>query len=188
MRQSTVGRSPRMSAPVLLLAALSVLAPVAARGDSMYLRIDGIEGQVTAAGYVNQIAVQSWTWGASNPVTVGSATGGLTAGKVSMSELAIMKSADSSTPRLVEYASAAKHAPKAVLTVVRSTDGFVYLRITLEDVMVTSLQLSAADERPSESVSLSFARVGIEYWAGPGKPRVASGWDLLKNMPFTPAP
>jgi type VI secretion system secreted protein Hcp len=177
-----------MSAPVLLLAVLFVLAPSPARGDSMFLKIDGIDGQATAAGYVNQIQLLSWSWGVSNPVTVGSGTGGLTAGKVSMAEFAIMKSADSSTPRLLEYANSAKHAPKAVLSMIRSTDGFVYLKITLEDVMVSSLQLSAADERPSESVSLSFAKVGIEYWAGPGKPRVASGWDVVKNMPFTPGP
>ena len=186
MRRSTVGRSLRTSAPVLLLASLYVLAPAPARGDSMYLKLDGIEGQVTAAGYVNQIEVQAWSWGVANPATIASA--GWTVGKITMSHLTLTKSADSSTPRLIEYASAGRHIPKAVLSVIRSTDGFVYLKVTLEDLLVSSLELSAGGERPSESVALSFAKVGIEYWAGPGKPRIASGWDVAKNMPFMPAP
>ncbi len=51
---------------------------------------------------------------------------------------------------------------------------------------MSSLQLSAGGERPSESVAISFGRVGIEYRPGPGKTRVASGWDVTKNVAFTP--
>ena len=80
----------------------------------MYLKIDGlpaIEGEATAKGYERQIEVLSWGWGLANPVTVGSGIG-LTAGKVSMSELTIMKNADSATPRLIEQGSSGKHAPR----------------------------------------------------------------------------
>lgn len=191
MLRSNLGRILRTSAGTLLLGGLLGLAAPPAGADSMYLKIEGVpavEGEATAKGYEKHIEVLSWSWGLTNATGNVPRTGGLGAGRVAMSELTIMKTADASTPRLISLASQGKRSPKAILTVVRSSDGFPYLKITLEDVLVSSLQLSAGGERPTESVAFSFAKVGIEYWPGPGQTRVFSGWDVAKNVAFTPAP
>ena len=168
-------------------AILLVLAAVPARADDMSLQLGDVAGDVTAAGYLNWINIASWSWGASNATTVAAGTGYAT-GKVALSALTLMKSADSGTPRLVDAVVKATHFPKAALAVRRSSDGWEYLRIRLEDVVVTSDQLTAGGERPEESVALTFARYVLDYKPGPGKPTISYGWDVAKNAPFNPAP
>jgi hypothetical protein len=49
-------------------AAMSIAAPAMAASADYYLIIDGVDGEASSA-----IEVQSWSWGASNPSTVGAA-------------------------------------------------------------------------------------------------------------------
>jgi type VI secretion system secreted protein Hcp len=164
------------------------LAAAPARADDMFLQLGDIQGEATARGYEKWIDIVSWSWGVSNPTTIGSGTGGLSAGRVTVSDLNLMKFADSATPRLLDGAAQGTHFPKATFSVRRSSDGFEYLRIRLEDVLVSSDQLSAGGDRPAESVSLSFARVVLDYTPNPGKNRVSFGWDVASNVAFSPAP
>jgi len=63
------------------------------------LKIAGVSTG-TNNGYIE---IYSWSWGASNPTTVGG-TGGSGAGKVSLSDFSISKAVDSSTPVLSQIA------------------------------------------------------------------------------------
>lgn len=185
MLRRSLGRVLFASVPALVLA-----GPAAA--DQAFLQLDGIEGEATAAGFEKQIEVLSWSWGVSNPATVGTGSGGMTAGRASIGELQVMKAADAATPRLFQNAAAGKHIPKGILVVRREAGdgGFPYLRITLEDVLVTALQLSAGGEQPMESLSVAFGKVVIEYRTtdASGKPSawIAAGWDLAANVSYTP--
>jgi type VI secretion system secreted protein Hcp len=170
----------------MLVIALALAAP-AVRADDMFLQLGDVVGDATAGGYEKWIEVLSWSWGASNPTTLGAGTG-LSAGKVSVSDLSLMKVADSATPRLIDAVAKGVHFPKAALAVRRSSDSFEYMRVRLEEVMVSSDQLSAGGERPTESVSLSFARYVVDYTPGPGKKAVSFGWDIAKSVPFSSAP
>lgn len=181
-------RNPGAILGTSVFAILLGLAATAARADDMYLQIGDIRGEATAKGYESWIEVLSWSWGVSNPTTVAAGTGGLSAGRATLSDLNLMKFADSATPRLISASTQGTHFPKATLAVRRSSDGFEYLRIRLEDVMISSDQLSAGGERPAESVSLSFARVVLEYTPSPGKDRVSFGWDAVKVSPFSLPP
>ena len=165
MRRPNPGVILGTSAFVILFA----LATAPARADDMFLQLGDVAGDATAKGYENWIEILSWSWGASNPTTLGAGTTGISAGKVSVSDLSLMKAADSATARLMEAVATGGHFPKAALAIRRSSDGFEYMRVRLEEVMVSSEQLSAGGERPSESVSLSFARYVVDYT--PGRPR-----------------
>ena len=175
--------SPRAILGTSAFMILLVLAAAPARADDMFLQLGDVVGDATAKGYENWIEILSWSWGASNPTTVGAGTG-LSAGKVSVSDLSLMKVADSATPRLMDAVATGGHFPKAALAIRRSSDGFEYMRVRLEDVMVSSEQLSAGGERPTESISLSFARYVVDYTPGPGKKTVSFGWDIGKNLSF----
>ena len=171
-----------LGACVLVLTVVAV-----ARADSVFLKLGDITGEATAAGHEGEIDVLSWSWGASNPTTTG-ARSGLSAGRVAITELTVMKMFDRSSPKLFELVTKGTHAPAAVLIVRREKDGYEYLKITLNDVRVSALQFSAANERPTESVSLSFGKVVLEYYPNPtpGNPRPAAipvSWDLAKAAP-----
>ena len=178
--------SPRATLGTSAFVILFALATAPARADDMFLQLGDVVGDATAAGYQSWISIASWSWGATNSTTVAAGTG-YAAGKAAVSALTLMKSADSGTPRLVDAVVMGVHFPKAALAVRRSSDGWEYLRIRLEDVLVSSDQLSAGGERPEESVALTFARYVIDYKPGPGKPTVSYGFDVAKNAPFKPA-
>ena len=183
MLRRNPGPSLWTSAFVIALA----LAAAPARADDMYLQLGDIQGESTARGYERWIEVVSWSWGVANPATVGAGTG-LSAGRATLSDLTLMKFADSATPRLLDGSTRGTHFPKAALAVRRSSDGFEYLRIRLEDVLVSSDQLSAGGDRPAESVGLSFVRFVLDYTPNPGKDRVSFGWDAAQNVAFNPPP
>jgi type VI secretion system secreted protein Hcp len=172
----------------LVIVALALGLSGSSLADSVFLKLGDIKGESTAVGHEGEIEILSWSWGASNPATIGTTSGGLSAGRVAIADLSLMKLLDSATPKLFELVTRGAHTPKAVLIVRKEGDRpFDYLRITLEDVLVSSLQLSAATDRPSESVSLSFGKVTVEY--RPQLPTGAAGswvpasWDLRTLTP-----
>jgi len=45
-----------------------------------YLKIDTVDGEATQANHAGWIEIYSFSWGASNPTTIGSGATGLSAG------------------------------------------------------------------------------------------------------------
>lgn len=172
----------RILVPGLVIAAFSLGFALDARADSASLKLGDIRGESTAAGHEGEIDVLSWSWGASSSSSQTTSVGGA-AGKVAITGLSLAKALDAATPKLFELAAKGAHTPRAVLTVRRDRDRFEYLRITLSDVLVESLQLAGAgDERPNENVTLTFGKVLIEYRAqsptGAPSDWISASWDL----------
>ena len=114
-------------------------------------------GCSTGAG-TDAFGVLSWSWGASNPVDLGSGGGG-GAGKVSVSDVNISKAFDACSPALFGAVAVGKHFPTLTLTQSNS-DGTV-TTLALTDVIVSSWQASGSinSEAATESVSFAFAKV-----------------------------
>jgi type VI secretion system secreted protein Hcp len=156
-----------------------------------YLKIAGVEGEATAEGNAGEIEIFSFSWGASNPTTVGSGSSGLSAGKVSVSSFNIMKKSEKSSPKLFAACCNGKHFDTAVVTLKKATgEGGQkpFLKYSFSDVMVESVQWSGSsggDDTPTESVSLAFAKVKIEYFkqdeaSGSMSAAGDASWDLTK--------
>lgn len=155
-----------------------------------FLKIKGVEGEAMQAKHVGEIEIFSFSWGASNPTTVGSSSGGLSAGKVSLSSFNIMKKSDKASPILFNACCSGKHFDSAIVTMNKASGDAgqaPFLKYTFTDVMIESVQWSGSsggDDTPTESVSLAFAKVEIEYQqqdakGAVGKP-VLGSWDLQK--------
>lgn len=148
-------------------------------------------GETTDATYKDKKAfeIYSFSWGASNPVTIGSASGGAGAGKVSLSSFNIMKKTDSSSTALFANCCAGTHFDKAHV-VLRKAGGtqLPYLTYDFEEVFVDSVQWSGSsggDDTPTESVSFAFGKVNLEYspqsTKGGESKKVTAVWDLRAN-------
>jgi len=155
-----------------------------------YLSIDTVTGEATQANHVGWIEIYSFSWGASNPTTVGPGSGGLAAGRVSVSSFNVMKKTEASSATLFAACCAGQHFDKATVEMSKATGTSgqqqVFLKYTFTDVMVESVQWSGStggDDTPTESVSLAFAKCEINYSkqdeaTGAMSPAGDASWDL----------
>jgi type VI secretion system secreted protein Hcp len=152
----------------------------------------GTAGEATAADLkppTGWIAIYSFSWGASNPTTVGSGSTGLSAGKVAVSSFNIMKKTENSSCDLFQACCNGQHYPTAQV-VMRKAAGAagkqaVFLQYDFTDIMIESIQWSGSsggDDTPTESVSFAFAKVKISYSkqdekTGAATPANNASWD-----------
>ena len=154
---------------------------------SMFLKLDGIDGESRDHAHKGEIDVLAWSWGMSQSGTMHRGRGG-GAGKVSVQDLFITKRVDKATPNLYLYCASGRHAPTATLTIRKAggDEPIDYLVIDLENVLVTDIQTSeSSGDLPIETVSLNFGQVKMEYTPqdvdGSPQESVSFGWDIQRN-------
>ncbi len=133
-----------------------------------FAKVTDIDGESTAKGFEKCIGIYSFSLSGNNPASVDPGRGGMSASRVSYSDFSFMKQSDSATCKLHEAMCKGKHIKEVVITLRKATgseqEGF--LIYTFSDCMVSSVSTSGGtggDDRPSESVSLCAAKIGIEY-------------------------
>ena len=133
----------------------------------MFIKIGDIKGESTDKKHDKEIDVLSWSWGISNNGTTHQGSGG-GSGKASVQDLTFTKYTDAASHALLLSASNGTHHKKANL-VVRKAGGkgapIEYIKIEMEEVLVTSVSCggSGGEDRLMESVSLNFSKVKYEY-------------------------
>jgi type VI secretion system secreted protein Hcp len=151
---------------------------------AIYMKVPGAEGSVTASGYEKWIELDSMQFGVGRMVTMD--TGNLAnraSGLPSFSEITVSKATDDSTYGLLNDAILGKDGKTIELAVVEPGDKPTeYVKYELSDAIISSYSMSAAGDRPHESVSISYAKVEVSFTThdkankGGGVPRV--GYDL----------
>ena len=155
-------------------------------GD-IFLKLDGVQGESIKEGHKNEIDVETFSWGESNPTSFAAGAGGV--GKVQIQDVHFTKTIDKASPNLYQVCASGKHIPKAVFTFRKAGDKpQEYLKITLSDVMVSSISLQdhfQGGALAQESVSLAYEKITIGY-----KPQKADGsldaevsfaWNIKEN-------
>jgi len=162
-----------------------------------YLKIEGCPGESTHEKHKGEIEILSWSFGASNPSTVGPGSEGSGAGRVTISSFNFMKKVDKSSPDMFMKCCTGQHYDSAVVTMNKATGGGSgavsqqpFLTFTFKEVFVDSIQWSGStggDDMPTESVSFSFGQVKAMYQKQDAKGQVANpifgGWDVQKVKP-----
>jgi type VI secretion system secreted protein Hcp len=135
-----------------------------------FIKLGDLKGESTRKGFEGQVEIFSFSFGASNPTTVGSGTTGMAAGKVSLSSFNIMKKTDSSSPTLFQMCCIGDHFKTATVTLNKAsgdkTTPLSFLKYDFTEVYIDSIQWSGSsggDDTPTESISLAFAKVKITY-------------------------
>jgi type VI secretion system secreted protein Hcp len=155
-----------------------------------FLKIEGVAGETERLGHKGEIPIFSFSWGASNPTSIGGSTGGGGAGKVNISGFNFMKKTDSASAALFQACCTGKHFPKGFVTLYKAggDKAVDFLKYEFEQVYIESIQWSGSsggDDTPMESVSFAFGRVEMTYspqakdGTKVGKPVVGS-WDLMQ--------
>ena len=132
-----------------------------------YLRYGKIKGEVTEpAAYRGWIELHSFQWAVSRSVSSPTGTTSSREGSSSnVSEITVTKKYDSTSVLLYQEALTGEGVV-AYIDFVKDRD--VLLRYTLTGTMVTSYHLSGGGDKPTESLSLNFEKVG--YKQTPGGP------------------
>ena len=152
-----------------------------------FIQLDGIEGESTRNGFEGWIELESFSFGARNPSTIGSGGGG-GAGKAELGRFNFSKTTDKASPIIFQNCCAGRHYPKVKVVLHKSSGedaALDYLVYEFERVFVESIDWqgqAGASDRPYENVSLAFGKVKITYTpqtetGAKGSPVIGS-WDV----------
>lgn len=156
--------------------------------SDMFLDLgDTIKGESKDSAYEGKIDILGWNWGM-NQTGSSHLGGGAGAGKVDIQDISITKYVDTSSANLMLYCAKGNHFEEGKL-ICRKAGGeqLEYLIISMKKIMVSNVSLggSPGEDRLTETVSLNFAEVSVEYVEqmddGSGAAAVAFGWNIEKN-------
>lgn len=143
----------------------------------IYMKIEGIKGQVMTKGFEETIALTSVSHGLTREIKSFTGTSREVASPT-LSEMAVTKVHDSSSVALFRNSLLGDPFPKVEIFFCRDKGGGeveAFLTVTLEQVLITSYSLSGASEgdAPMESLTLNFLKItfagtwrGADYGAG----------------------
>ncbi|ADP10156.1 Virulence factor for secretion apparatus (Hemolysin-coregulated protein) [Erwinia sp. Ejp617] len=156
--------------------------------NDMYLKVDGVTGESKDANHTGWIDVTSFSWGATQPGNM-SVGGGGGAGKVNFSDLNINAKIDKAATALLKNCASGKHIGKVEVSVCKAGGKQMeYIRITLEDVLVTNVSFSGGGSAETLGVTYAFqaAKVQQEYWeqstTGGKGAGTKVGWNIKGNQ------
>lgn len=132
-----------------------------------YLTLDGVTGESQRAGHEGQIELISFSFGGSNPSSIGVGKGGGT-GTVNLSSFSFIKQTDAASTELFKRMCQGMHFPTANITMYKSGGDapLDYLLFDFEEVYVDNITWSGQEggsEIPTEQVSMSFGSVKMTY-------------------------
>jgi type VI secretion system secreted protein Hcp len=129
----------------------------------MFLKIDGIDGESAAHKHKGELELLSFSWGITNPTSQTGGGGG--AGKPVVQDFMIVKEMNNSSPQLMEKCCSGEHIQSISLTLASKETKLDYLKIKLEDVIISSYQTgggASGGAVPMDQVSFTFRSIDVQ--------------------------
>ena len=146
-----------------------------------FLKLDGINGDVTARGHEKWIEIQSFSWGVTNAVSFTAGGGGST-GKAVPSDFSLSLPFSSASPSLFKKAVTGQAILEGTLSAVQVREAASdFLKWKLSDILITSYQVEGAQDGPFEQISLNFAKIEVTYAPGGSALPITEGFDFRFN-------
>jgi type VI secretion system secreted protein Hcp len=159
--------------------------------SNIFAKIGDIKGESLDAKHKDEIEVLSFSWGVTHAASPTPGGGG-GAGKATFQDLAIVHQIDKASPLLLKACATGTHLKDATITHRKAgKPPLEYLIFKLHDILITGVMPSGASGQPeteSETVSLAFAKIDLEY--RPQKPdgsldtAIHFKYDLKTNKTF----
>ncbi|MFH1765581.1 MAG: type VI secretion system tube protein Hcp [Gemmatimonadota bacterium] len=156
-----------------------------------YLTVEGVTGESQRAGHEGEIELISFSFGASNPSSIGIGSGG-GIGAVNIHSFTFHKYTDAASADLFKHCCSGKHFPTAKVTLYKAggTGGPLdYLIFEFEEVYVDDITWSGSEGAgiPTETASFSFGKVVVTYnqqdAAGAKSGSFMGSWDVRTGQP-----
>jgi type VI secretion system secreted protein Hcp len=158
--------------------------------SEFFLKLPGIDGEATTKGFEDQIQLQTFNLGCTQPHSAQHGTG-LGAAKADWMDFTFTKQTDKSSPKLMEACAKGAHIQDAKV-IIREAGGespVEYLTYEFKDLLITSYHIGGHDgsEKTTDSGSFSFSEIKKTYQSqdekGQKKDKVEFGWSIKKNAP-----
>ncbi|NLS07986.1 type VI secretion system tube protein Hcp [Rhizobium sp. P32RR-XVIII] len=128
---------------------------------AIYMKYDGIDGDVTETGHTKWIELNSFQWGVGRGIhtAVGSAAERESTAP-SVSEVVVTKENDISTGKLMQEALGGHgKTVKVEFTRTDKSKQDVFLSLELTNAMISGYSHASGADRPMETISLNFTKV-----------------------------
>jgi type VI secretion system secreted protein Hcp len=132
--------------------------------SDIFAKIGDIKGESLDAKHKDEIEILSFSWGVTNSGSA--ATGsGAGSGKATFQDLVVVHNIDKASPDLLRACATGAHLQDATITHRKAGKGQQeFLVVKMNDVIITGVTHGGATGQPySETVSLAFAKVDLEY-------------------------
>ena len=132
---------------------------------AIYIKYEGIDGDVTHDQHKKWIDIQKLTWGVGRAVStpVGSAMN-REASEPHVSEVTVTKMMDASSPKFFTEGCTGKHGKKVVIHLVTTgSPGDTYVEYTLTNTLVSGYSVSTTGDRPVEQINFNFTKIEVKY-------------------------
>ncbi|CAG9321452.1 unnamed protein product [Blepharisma stoltei] len=157
----------------------------------IFLLLDTIKGESTDDNHRDWIKLSSFSFGASNPASVGSGDSPIS-GQPTLSNFMVTKETDVASVNLFGACTQGKELKSMKVEVCTQSGNKIPIVVyEFKQVIVAGIQWSGAggtSDRPGESVSFAFGSVQVSYT--PINPNETAGtkigpiaWNVLKNKP-----
>jgi type VI secretion system secreted protein Hcp len=156
----------------------------------VYLQLEGIKGESMDDKHKDWIECSEMHWAINQPKSATASTaGGHTAERAELKEVTFEKTADLSSPILMQTCAMGRTIPKAKIEFLRA-DGqgerVKYFEIELENVLIGGISPTIhAGSILSEYVSLKYSKIKWKYTkqriGGGAGGSTVGGWDLATN-------
>ena len=136
-----------------------------------YMKVsNGVEGETTAKNYEKWIKLYSYSFGASNPSTVGSGSTGLSSGRTAVSSFSVMMKREKATPVLFKFMTSGQHIDEIIVHLTKNVGATGAVQkpfeiYTFNNCLVESVNWtgSGGEDEPYSNVSFAYAKVTVHY-------------------------
>ena len=129
----------------------------------IFAKLGDIKGESLDDKHKDQIELLSWSWGVANTGSRSTGSGGGT-GKATFHDLSFTHKIDKASPQLLRGCATGQHLKEATITRRKAGKGQQeFLIIKMNDVIITSVAEIDDGESQTETVTLAFAKVDVEY-------------------------
>jgi len=128
---------------------------------ALYLKIDGIDGQVTTEGHEKWIELHSVQYGVSRNTYTGAAGANREGSHPTISDITVTKVFDVASSGLYRdgVAGAFDKTVKIDFTATTKDKTETYLQLELSECGISSYSVSSGGDQPMESLSLNFTKI-----------------------------